>query len=265
MGKIWMIASGKGGVGKSSIAAGLAVTMAKQTMRVLLVDADIGLRCLDLLMGMQDRVLFELNDCVEKRCTLMDAAVQHPRFPSLYLMVGGQNVRPGDFGRKETAKIFQTLKKYYDVILVDCPAGLGRGFRNMMQVADEALLVATPDDICLRDTEKTAAMLFEQRSLRAGLVLNRYERDAMKKGLIRTPKAIGLSMDIEVMGAIPNAGAVYTAMLSGKTMAECGESRVEENLRHLSARMQGSDIPLEADMETAFERFVRKRRGGVQY
>lgn len=265
MGKIWMIASGKGGVGKSSVAAGLAVMMARQMMRVLLVDADIGLRCLDLLMGLEDKVLFELNDCVEKRCALMDAAVQHPRFPSLYLMVGGQNVRPGDFGRKDMAKIFQTLKKYYDVILIDCPAGLGRGFRNVMQVADEALLVATPDDVCLRDTEKTAATLFEQRSLRAGLVLNRYEKDAMKKGLIRAPRDIGMALDIRVMGTIPNERAVYSAMLSGKTMAECGVSAVEESLRNLSARMQGSDIPLEADMETAFQRFLRKRKGGTLY
>lgn len=263
MGKIVLIASGKGGVGKSSVAAGLAVAFARQMMRVLLVDADIGLRCLDLLMGIQDRVLFELSDCVEKRCTLTDAAVQHPRFPSLYLMVGGQNVRPGDFGRKELSKIFQTLKKYYDIILIDCPAGLGKGFRNMMQVADEALLVATPDDLCLRDTEKTAAVLFDERGLRPGLVLNRYEKAMMKKGLIRTPEAIGLGMDIRVMGVIPNNRAVYSAMLSGRTMAECGAGEVEESLRNVAARLAGEDVPLAADMLSTVQRFLKGRRGGA--
>lgn len=265
MGKVWMIASGKGGTGKSSIAAGLAVTMAKQTMRVLLIDADIGLRCLDLLMGLQDKVLFELSDCLDKRCALMDAVVQHPNFPSLYMLAGGQNARPGEFNQKDMSKIFKTLKKYYDIVLVDCPAGLGRGFRNIMQVADEALLVATPDEICLRDAEKTAATLFERSGLRADLVLNRYDCNLMKKGLIRTPQDIGMSLDMRVLGAIPNEGAVYRAMLSGKTMAECGATKVEQNLYNLSLRMQGRDVPVEADTASTLQRLIGKFGGGTAH
>lgn len=262
MGKTWMIASGKGGVGKSTVAAGLAVLFARSGMRVLLVDGDIGLRCLDMMLGMQDSMLYELADCVEKRCALTDAAIAHPDYPSLYLMAGGQNVRPGDFGRGEMQKIFLTLRKYYDMILLDCPAGLGKGLRNMADVADEALLVATPDAACLRDTEKISALLFERRGLRASLAVNRYDEKARRLGLIEDPAAAALALDMPLLGILPNDQGVYRAMLGRRTMADCGAKRVEENLRYLAARMQGSDIPLARDTESGFRRFVRRKRGG---
>lgn len=261
MGKVWMIASGKGGVGKSSLTAGLAVVFAGRGMRTLIVDADIGLRNLDLMLGLQDKVLFELADCLEKRCSLEDAMVPHVKYPSLYLLAGGQTARPSDFGRSQMSKVFSTLKKYFDIILVDCPAGIGRGFRNIMSVADECILVATPDDVCLRDTEKTAKILFEAKALHPHLILNR-TMVAAKNGAASMAKSIADSLDVTLLGAIPNDEKVYAAMLEGKTMAEAESTKVTKALLAIASRMQGLDVPFEDERGSALSRWFRRLKEG---
>lgn len=265
MGKVWMIASGKGGVGKSSVAAGLAVMFAQRGMRTLLVDADIGLRNLDLMLGLQDQVLFELADCIEKRCTLEEAMVPHRRFPSLYLLAGGQTAKPSDFGHAQMKKVFSTLRKYYDIVLVDCPAGLGRGFRNIMDIADECILVATPDDVCLRDTEKTARVLFEKKEMHTHLVLNRFMASAVKKGNAPDPQGIAASLDMTLLGVIPNDERVYTAMLQGETMAESGSHQVISALDAAASRMQGLTVPFVYEEQGGILGWLRRRKGGKQY
>ena len=122
MSRIILIASGKGGVGKSSLAAAMAVILARRGLRTLLIDADVGLRCLDLMLGMQDKVLYELSDCLERRCTLDEALTRHPEYPLLQLMVGGQDARPRDFDIMDLQRVMNTLSRRFDVILIDGPA-----------------------------------------------------------------------------------------------------------------------------------------------
>lgn len=262
MGKVWMFASGKGGVGKSSITAGLAVVFADRGMRTLIVDADVGLRNLDLMLGLQDKVLYELYDCLEKRCSLEDAMVAHPNYPSLYLLAGGQTSRPSDFGRSQMSKVFATLKKYFDIILVDCPAGLGRGLRNILSVADECVLVATPDDVCLRDTEKTAKYVFEQTSLHSHLILNRTLPSVVKRGGMLSAQTIAQSLDLTLLGTVMSDDRVYIAMLEGKCMAEANSKQVLDSLDAIASRMQGLEVPFSFERESALKRWLRRLKEG---
>lgn len=263
MGKVWMIASGKGGVGKSSISAGLAMRLAARSVRTLVVDGDIGLRSLDLMMGMQDKVLYDLADCAQMRCALDDAAVAHPRYPHLHLMVGGQDARPSDFYKPDLRRMFKTLRKHYDVIIVDCPAGLGRGLKNAAAVADRVVLVATPDDVCLRDAEKTAALLHEKTGCRAELAINRYPEKYMKKQGMPLPGALAEGLELAYLGCVPESGKVYEAVLQGKTMAECGDKKVLKALDEILLRLEGVQVPYETSRPAGFEKifgaFAKRR------
>lgn len=239
MSRIILIASGKGGVGKSSLSAALAVTLARRGMRTLLIDADVGLRCLDLMLGMQDRVLYELSDCMTRRCTLDDALITHPDYPLLQLMVGGQDARPKDFDIMDLQRVMNTLSRRFDVILIDSPAGLGRGLKNFLGLAHQYVLVATPDAVCLRDTEKTAKMLMDRGLSRPSLLLNRYDGVLARRLKLGTPGDLALSLDLELMGTIPESQEVYHLQQEGKTMADAKDDRMRQAVEQAADSLMG--------------------------
>lgn len=226
MSRIVLIASGKGGVGKSSLAAALAVSLAGRGLRTLLLDADIGLRSLDLMLGMQDQVLYELSDCLAGRCSLQQTLIAHPQHPLLHLMIGGQQARPGDFEVKDLTKALNTLSKRYDIILIDGPAGLGRGLRNFLGMADRYVLVATPDSVCLRDTEKTAQFMMDRGAQRPDLLINRYDLLLAKRQLLSKPEDLALALDLALVGTIPDSEEACQLTQQGKTLAEAKDAYV---------------------------------------
>lgn len=257
MGQIMMLASGKGGVGKSTLTAALGICFARRGLRALVLDADVGLRNLDLMLGMQDRVLYELTDCVNRRCMLDDALIPHHRYPLLHLLSAGQDVRPKDFVRKDLNRTLKTLRPCYDMILIDAPAGVGRGIKNFIGLADRFLLVATPDDICLRDTEKTGRILSEDGQDHPGLVLNRFDWRLARQGAIPMPQPLAMAMDMPLMGVIPQDDSVYRALLSGLTMMEADAPQVSAAVEGLADRLQGLPTPIEAPKERLTDRMRR--------
>ena len=243
MGTVIMFASGKGGVGKSSISAALAVSFARRQLRTALIDADVGLRSLDLMLGMQDKILYELTDCLKRRCTLDEALVMHPQYPLMHLLVGGQDARPKDIQTKDLARVLKTLKSRYDLLLIDCPAGIGRGIKNFVGLADRYVLVATPDDICLRDTEKTARIILEETGKHPDLLLNRYDWELMHQGLISRPQALATAMDMPLLGTLGQSAAIYRGMLAGKTMAELKSDPSAAAIERIAQRLLGMNVP----------------------
>ena len=242
MGRMIMIASGKGGVGKSTLASSLAVSLARRGMRCLLLDADVGLRNLDLMMGVQDRVLYELSDCLCRRCSLDEAVVVHGSYPLLHLMMAGQEAKPKDFNQKDLTRIAKTLKNRYDMILVDAPAGIGRGVKNFISHCDQFILAATPDDVCLRDTEKMARIIMEATGKHPYLVINRYDRRLVRRGVIADPKNTAQALDLPLLGVIEQSESVYRAMLAGKTIPEGADAPVVHALESVCDRLLG--VPL---------------------
>lgn len=260
MSKAWMMASGKGGVGKSSIAAALAVALAGRQQHVLLVDADVGLRSLDLMLGLQDRVLYELKDCLAHACPLEDAQVQHPGYPLLRLMSAGQSARPKDFDTPELAEVFAQLRTAFDVIIVDGAAGIGRSLKSFAGVADEVVVVATADEIARRDAEKTAALLREQTGKTPFLMLNRISPRLIASGVMEAPLEIARRMDLPLLGAVPDSPKVYPAMLAGVTMAECGSDAVMSAVRCAARRMMGEQVPYRGYRRSPVRAMLRRWR-----
>ena len=239
MGRMIMVASGKGGVGKSTLASSMAVCLARRGLRCLLLDADVGLRNLDLMMGIQDRVLYELSDCVSRRCSLDEAAIPHEKFPLLHLMMAGQDAKPKDFVKKDLSRIVKTLKKRYDIIMVDAPAGIGRGVRNFFDYCDQFVLISTPDDVSLRDVEKTARVIFEETGDHPYLVINRFDRQLARRKIISDPADSALSLDMPLLGVIPDSESVYRSMLEGKTIPEGADGTVRRALDRICDRVLG--------------------------
>lgn len=238
MAKIWTIASGKGGVGKSSIASALAVLFVKQNKKTLLIDWDMGLRCQDLLLGLEDKLVYDLWDCANRICALQDACVPHPLVPQLYLLVGGQTCSAEDYAREDMQKMMLTLKKQYDVVLIDCPAGIGEGLMSGVRVADETLLVSTPDLTCKRSVEKAASLLYSEFRKPLGLVMNRY-RWVKGKTEEETPKAFAERLDIRYYGALPESGQLFADQQQRRTMADSRDKALRLALAGVARRMQG--------------------------
>ena len=237
--------SGKGGVGKSTLAVALAECYARRDMRTVLLDGDVGLRCADLMLGMQDRVIYDLGDLAEKNCTLEQAQVPHPTLPSLSLVAAPQMISASDVKRKEMGWIITQLSESADVLILDAPAGIGRGLKNLLGAAAEPVIVATPDDICLRDAEKLGMLLSQREEPRPVVVFNRISRLLVMMGEIRTPAEMAASLDMPLMGAIPESSEVYYALLHHKGALHCGDRRVVKAIERIAARLLGEDVPQE--------------------
>lgn len=243
MGKSFLLISGKGGVGKSTLTSALGVAAAKAGMRTALVDGDLGLRSLDLLLGMQDRVLFDMVDVVQRRCALDQALVSHPEYPQLHLLVGGQQAKPKDFQPADLKKIIKTLTKRFDLLLVDGPAGLGRGMRSLSGLTDHTVLVATPDPVSLRSVEKLSSLLYAQ-GLRPELLLNRVIPQSVLGGILPQPSAIAQGLDLPLLGVVEESAHIYTSLLAGQTAAQTGDAALDLALHDIVQRMLGFNNPI---------------------
>ena len=243
MGKRFLFVSGKGGVGKSTLAAAIAVKAADKGRRVALIDGDAGLRSLDLLLGLQDKALYDLADVAQRRSALDDAMVWHPVYPTLRLLAGGQQARQKDFSRQDLEKILATAARRFDLVIVDGPAGLGRGVKNFAGIVDTVVVVATPDAVCQRVAEKLTSQL-SASGLRASLMLNRYQTDLAREGVLPQPAALAQALDVPLLGVVPESPRVYGAMLQGRTAAETGDAEMDQALEDALSRMEGDSRPL---------------------
>ena len=244
MGRIFSIISGKGGVGKSTLATALAEYYAQQGKQVVLVDGDVGLRCADLMLGMQNQVVYDLGDLVERNCRMGQALVSHPTIPGLRLLAAPQMMSASDIKKKAMGKIVKRFSEESDIMLIDAPAGIGRGLKNLMGILAEPVIVATADDVCVRDAEKLSAMLHEREEPRPTLVLNRVDRFMVFRGVMRAPLDVAHALDMDLMGVIPESKKVYRALLRGDSVLSCGDIRVVSAIEIIAARLLGADAPL---------------------
>ena len=244
MGQAYLIVSGKGGTGKTTVSTSLALALAQMHRSVLLVDGDVGLRCCDLLMGMEDLIVYDAGDVLEERCTLDEAATAHPEYPSMRLLSAPQMATPGDISKKAMSSLIAAAREEYDFVFVDCPAGIGRGLKNVWTAADDAILVATPDDASLRAAERVSAMLFERRQLHAQLLLNRIDRFLIGVREEKRPGQIAAALDLPLLGGIPESYDVYRGILMHKTALECDAGAVRRAVRRIARRLAGEEVPL---------------------
>jgi len=244
MGKAWIIASGKGGVGKSTISACLAVGLASQGQRVCIVDADIGLREQDALLGLENRIVYDLVDVANKDCTLSQALVTHSAYPGLTLLPAAQFAQVKDIDPKAFRRILSTLKAAFDQVIIDSPAGVDRGFRGLLNnELDECVVICTPDDVCIRDVERVTTMMMSMQMPRPRVIVNRLDPELIRAGEMYSAQTVAITLDTVLLGEIPYDSAIYRAQLKHiSPMKVACEGR--QALLRITRRMMGHDEPL---------------------
>ncbi len=263
MSKTYLILSGKGGVGKSTTAVSLAAAFSERGISCALMDGDVGLRCADLMLNMQDRVVYDLLDLCEGNCRVEDALYDVPGMGQgrVALLSTSQFLRASQVRPKDIRKITGEMKKSFGAVIIDGPAGIGRNLKVLIEAADECIMVATPDDISIRDAEKTGEVLREHEKDHPRLILNRVDTYLVRSGAVPPPEAIAASLDMPLTGVIPESREVYPAMLRGCCAYYSGDKKLKTAYDRTLSRLLGEDVPFERIKMSPVVRFFSRGRG----
>ena len=259
----YLFASGKGGVGKTTLAASLGLQLARSGSSVVLVDADIGLRGLDALLNLENQVMYDLVDVIRKDCALSQALLPMDSCPHLHLLPAAQFAQARDVSAKALRKLLRNLRRDYDYILIDCPDGVERGFRNVAGTrVCRPLIVVTPDDLCLRDAERVLQLLREHPDdPEPRLLVNRLRNDLVRSGEMYSAETISQTLDCPLLGEIPEDEAVYRAQLRHQPLLDF-DCEARNAIARIAQRLKGRQVPLPAIGQrrmTLRERFLHRR------
>ncbi|MCP4447912.1 MAG: septum site-determining protein MinD [Myxococcales bacterium] len=202
MGKAIVITSGKGGVGKTTSTANIGAALAQQGHSVVLVDADIGLRNLDVVLGLENRIVFHMIDVLKGKCSLQKAVIKDRRIENLFLLPSSQVDEKDAVNEEQMLHLVGQLKKSYDYVIIDCPAGIEQGFRNAIAGADEAVVVATPEISSIRDADRVAGLL-AAADIPTRLIVNRISAAMVKKGDMLSKDDVIDILALDLLGAVP--------------------------------------------------------------
>jgi septum site-determining protein MinD len=251
------VASGKGGVGKSVVTANLAAVLAMNGSRVIIVDADIGLRSQDVLLSMENRVVYDLVDLSVGSCQPEQAILASEEIPSLYLLPASQFSRAKSLDPRRFRKILDYLRLHYDVILIDCPAGIERGLRNVLNTGlDEMLLIVTPDDVSIRSAERAVQVMETKQNIRPRLIVNRLDPMFVRSGEMLSAATVAQILDLELLGVIPEDPVVYRSILKHRLFIRY-DCEARNALIRIAMRFQGKQIPLRTFTEPCRRLFRR--------
>lgn len=257
------VTSGKGGVGKTTTVANVAAALALTGKRVVAVDGDIGLRNLDLVMGVENLILHDLVDVVEERVTLEQALVRDVRARSLHLLPAAQTRNKSDVTPQQMVALCQQLRKMADFILVDSPAGIEHGFQNVVAPADQILIVTTPDVSALRDADKVIYLLERDWKRQPGLILNRYNHQLARSGEMRGIDDILDILSIDLIGVVPEDPELALTTDRGIPAVYNRRLYVNQAYRNIAQRIMGNNVALMDFHRPGFWSRLRRWFGGT--
>src|SRR3989304_216488 len=213
--KVVTVTSGKGGVGKTTATANLASALAAENLKVVCIDADIGLRNLDVVLGLENRIVYDLVDVVEGRCRLRQAMIRDKRLPELYLIPAAQTRDKSAVSPSDMVRLCDELRVDHDWILIDSPAGIERGFRNAIAPADIILVITNPEVSAVRDADRIIGLIEAEEKGPARLVINRIKPDMVRRGDMLSTEDVLELLAVELLGVIPEDENVITSTNRG--------------------------------------------------
>lgn len=243
-GKVLVVTSGKGGVGKTTTTANIGTGLAKLGRKVVLLDADIGLRNLDLVMGLENRIVYDLVDVTEGRCKIRQALIKDKRFENLFLLPAAQTREKDSVNEDQMRAVCDELRKDFDYIIVDCPAGIEQGFRNAVAGADEALIVTTPEVSAVRDADRIVGKLEASELYKPRLIINRVRTDMVKRGDMMNIDDVIEILAIKLIGVVPDDETIIVSTNKGEPAVLDAGSRAGESYRNIVRRIEGEDVPI---------------------
>ena len=247
--RVIVVTSGKGGVGKTTTTANIGAGLAEKGHKVLLIDTDIGLRNLDVVMGLENRIVYDLVDVIEERCRISQALIKDKRCPNLVLLPAAQIRDKNDVSLEQMKNLVDSLKASFDYILIDCPAGIEQGFKNAIVAADEAIVVTTPEVSATRDADRIIGLLEATGIKDPKLIINRIRIDMVKDKNMLSVEDILDILAIKLLGVIPDDESVVISTNKGEPLVYKGDSLAAKAFKNIASRLEGIDVPL-LDLDT---------------
>ncbi len=238
-----VVTSGKGGVGKTTTSANLGCGLALAGKRVALVDADIGLRNLDLILGLENRIVYDLVQVIEGECKLKQALIRDKRVEGLYMLPAAQTRDKNAVKPEDMKRLVAELKETFDYVIIDCPAGIEQGFKNSIAGADRALIVTTPEVSAIRDADRIIGLVEANELPEPELIINRYRAGMVTRGDMMNRDDILEILAIPLIGLVPDHEDVIISANKGTPAVFDDNSVVGQSYRRIAARVMGEQIP----------------------
>ena len=242
MSEVIVVTSGKGGVGKTTTVANIGTGLAALGKKVVLVDTDIGLRNLDVVLGLENRIVYNLVDVIEGNCRLKQALIRDKRYPELYLLPSAQTRDKTSVTPEQRKKLCDELKNQFDYIILDCPAGIEQGFKNAIAGADKALVVTTPEVSAILDADRIIGLLEADDLRDIHLIINRLRMDMIRRGDMMSVEDVVDILAVPLIGTIPDDETVVIATNQGEPLA--GKSNIcGQAYANICRRILGEEVP----------------------
>lgn len=243
MSEVIVITSGKGGVGKTTTSANVGTGLAKLDKKVVLIDTDIGLRNLDVVMGLENRIVYNLVDVVEGNCRVKQALIKDKRYPNLYLLPSAQTRDKTSVTPEQMKKLVDELREEFDYIILDCPAGIEQGFKNAIAGADRALVVTTPEVSAVRDADRIIGLLEANNIKKHHLVVNRVRMDMVARGDMMSIDDVVDILAIDLIGAVPDDENIVISTNNGEPLVG-SDTMAGKAYMNICHRITGEEVPL---------------------
>ena len=243
MSEVIVVTSGKGGVGKTTATANIGAGLARMNKRTVVIDTDIGLRNLDVVMGLENRIVYNMVDVVEGNCRLKQALIRDKRYPELFLLPSAQTRDKSAVTPEQMIKLTEELKDHFDYVILDCPAGIEQGFKNAIAGAGRAIVVTTPEVSAIRDADRIIGLLEAADIHRIDLLINRIRPDMVRRGEMMSVEDVVDILAVNVIGAVPDDEEVVISTNQGEPLA--GEDTLAgQAFMNICQRILGEEVPL---------------------
>jgi len=244
MGEVIVITSGKGGVGKTTTTANIGTALSLKGKKVVLIDTDIGLRNLDVVMGLENRIVYDIVDVVEGYCRLKQALIKDKRFDGLYLLPAAQTRDKNSIKPNQMQELCNELKEEYDFVIIDCPAGIEQGFKNAIAGAEKAIVVTTPEVSAVRDADRIIGLLEANELRKPSIIVNRVRPDMVRRGDMMSIEDIIDILAIDLLGVVPDDEKIVVSTNRGEPAVTDPKSLAGKAYINIASRILGENVPI---------------------